>query len=117
MQAVVTGAKGTNAGGSPAPGLGTNADMTAVQVRQEFDVLKARELVDGFASEEAPFLDLGEPSWFPTDADRRRYWIDHAPEVVTWAREHGFAQPRAAIRYGRPESATAALWKWSASRP
>jgi hypothetical protein len=79
------------------------------------DVDKARELVDGYAPPEAPYRDLGEPSWFPTDADRRRYWVDHAPTVVTWAREHGFAHPRAAIRYGLADSARAALWEWSAS--
>lgn len=88
--------------------------MPGLSVRESLDVRKARELVDGFASSDAPFRDFGEPSWFASDASRRSYWIDHAPEVVTWAREHGFAQPRAAIRYGLPELARAALWKWSA---
>ena len=88
--------------------------MARVLFRETLDVLKARELVDGFAPERAPYRDLGEPSWFPNDVERRRYWVDHASAIVTWAREHGFAHPRAAIRYGLTEPARAALWKWSA---
>ncbi len=77
------------------------------------DVGKARELIDGYAPAEAPFRDLGEPSWFATDSQRRASWVEHAPEIVAWAREHGFAHPRAAIRYGLPERARMALWAWA----
>ncbi len=56
--------------------------------------------MDGYAAPSAPYRDLGEPSWFGTEGERRRYWYEHATEVVHWAREHGFAHPRAAIRYG-----------------
>jgi hypothetical protein len=78
------------------------------------DVDKARELVDGYAPSAAPHRDLGEPSWFATDGERRRYWHEHATEVVRWAREHGFASPRAAIRYGLPDPARTAMWQWGA---
>jgi hypothetical protein len=77
------------------------------------DVDKARELIDGFAPDDAPYRDLGEPSWFATDAERRSYWNAHAAGVVAWARDHGFAHPRAAIRYGLPQSGREALWAWA----
>jgi hypothetical protein len=74
------------------------------------DVRKARELVDGYGSPEAPYRDLGEPSWFATNSERRDYWFAHAAAIVAWARDHGFAQPRAALRYGLPIEARIALW-------
>ena len=42
---------------------------------------RARELVDGYAPPDAPYRDVGEPSWFATDAERRRYWIEHAAQA------------------------------------
>ncbi|HEY3724482.1 MAG TPA: hypothetical protein VGN59_14110 [Acidimicrobiia bacterium] len=86
--------------------------MGAISTFEALDVLRARELTDGYAPDDAPFRDLGEPSWFRTDADRRRYWLAHAAEVVAWARHHGFPQPRAAARYGLPGPARAAMWQW-----
>jgi hypothetical protein len=77
------------------------------------DLDLARELVDGYAPADAPYRDLGEPSWFATDRDRRRYWIENAAAIVAWARGHGFASPKAALRYGLPDDARTALWNWS----
>ncbi len=77
--------------------------------RAVLDLRKARELIDGYAPD-APFENFGEPSWFRTDAERRRYWLEHAPAIVSWARAHGFAHPAAAFRYGLPDAARAALW-------
>ncbi len=76
------------------------------------DVGKARELVDGYAPRTAPYLDLGEPSWFPGEAARRAYWLGHATEIVRWARGLGLANPHAALRYGLPASAHRELWAW-----
>jgi hypothetical protein len=81
--------------------------------RPVLDTGKTRELIDGYAMD-APFRDLGEPSWFATDRERRAYWTDHATEIVTWARAHGFAHPAAAFRYGLPDAARAELWAWTA---
>jgi hypothetical protein len=78
----------------------------------QLDVAKARELIDGYAPG-GRYLDLGEPSWFPNDAERRDYWVEHAVEVVCWARAHGFAHPAAAFRYGLPDAARTALWSWA----
>lgn len=86
--------------------------MVAMPVDYALDVRKARELVDGYAPAEAPFVDLGEPSWFGSDFDRRSYWLEHAPGIVVWAREHGFPHPKASIRYGLPTQARVALWVW-----
>jgi hypothetical protein len=88
--------------------------MMAVQTptRHALDVRKARELIDGHAPG-APYQDLGEPSWFATDRERRSYWAEHAVEIVSWARSHGFALPAAAFRYGLPEAAHTALWAWA----
>ena len=86
--------------------------MLSVWVDVELDVRKARELVDGFAPREAPFAELGEPSWFRTDSERRSYWLSHAAGIVAWAREHGFPHPKASIRYGLPAPALVALWDW-----
>lgn len=80
--------------------------------RPVLDLRKARELIDGFAPD-APYFDLGEPSWFATDADRRSYWLDYAPAIVVWGRSHGFAHPAAAFRYGLPDDARTALWVWA----
>ena len=77
---------------------GYNHYVIQTSVLERLDVRKARELVDGFAPGDVPYLDLGEPSWFTNDADRRDYWVQHAPEIVRWARVHGFANPRA--RFG-----------------
>jgi hypothetical protein len=77
------------------------------------DLRKARELIDGYAPG-APYRDLGEPSWFPSDSSRRSYWLEHAVEIVSWARAHGYAHPSAAFRYGLPEAARAELFAWSA---
>ncbi len=79
---------------------------------EALDPDKARELVDGYAPPEAPYWDLGEPSWFASDADRRRYWLEHSARIVAWGRGHGFANPRAAIRYGLPDAARRSLWFW-----
>lgn len=76
------------------------------------DLYKARELIDGHAPG-GPYRDLGEPSWFPVDAARRAYWVEHAGEIVAWARAHGYAHPAAAFRYGLPDAARAELWAWS----
>jgi hypothetical protein len=81
--------------------------------RPVLDVRKARELIDGYAVG-GPYLDLGEPSWFATDAERRTYWVEHAPAIVAWARANGFAHPAAAFRYGLPDAARTALWAWTA---
>lgn len=86
--------------------------MAILLSRSVVDVRKARELIDGYAPG-APYRDLGEPSWFETDAERRVYWIDHASAIVAWARAHGFAHPAAAFRYGLPEAAREALWAWA----
>ena len=86
--------------------------MSTVPVDLDLDVRKARELVDGFAPPEAPFSYLGEPSWFRTESERRSYWLEHAPGIVGWAREHGFPHPKASIRYGLPSAARVALWDW-----
>jgi len=86
--------------------------MSTLLSRPVLDVRKARELIDGYAVG-GSFSDLGEPSWFATDSERRRYWIEHAAEVVAWARTHGFAHPAAAFRYGLPDAARAAPWAWS----
>lgn len=88
--------------------------MTSPGSILQLDVDKARELVDGYAPASAPYRDLGEPSWFATSAERRRYWHEHAAEVVRWARKHGFPSPRAAIRYGLPAAARTAMWEWGA---
>jgi hypothetical protein len=77
------------------------------------DVDKARELVDGFAPADAPYRDLGEPSWFASDRERRRFWDENAAAIVAWARDHSFASPSAALRYGLPDEARTALWDWS----
>jgi hypothetical protein len=74
------------------------------------DVRKARELVDGFAPPEAPHRELGKPSWFGCDADRRTYWLQHAAEIVTWARNRSFGPAQAALRYGVPHEAHLAVW-------
>jgi hypothetical protein len=81
-------------------------------IAEALDPDMARELVDGYASDDAQYRDLGEPSWFPTDADRRRYWLRHSARIVAWGREHGFGSPRAALRYGLPEEARRTLWRW-----
>jgi hypothetical protein len=75
------------------------------------DLRKVRELIDGFAPG-GPYRDLGEPSWFVTDAARRSFWLEHAVEIVSWARAHGFAHPAAAFRYGMPDAARAELFSW-----
>jgi hypothetical protein len=81
-------------------------------IEDQLDTRKARELIDGYAPRAAPFRDHGEPSWFRTEADRRDYWLTEAPAIVAWAREHGFANPRAALRYGMPMAGTEAMWTW-----
>jgi hypothetical protein len=81
-------------------------------MNETLDPDKARELVDGYAPSEAPYRDLGEPSWFATDAERRLYWLQHAARVVAWGRGHGFANPRAALRYGLPDDARRTLFFW-----
>ena len=86
--------------------------MATIHVGYDLDVLKARELVDGYAPMEAPYRDMGEPSWFRTDSERRHYWLQHAAGVVGWAREHGFPHPKASIRYGLPADGLVALWDW-----
>jgi hypothetical protein len=75
------------------------------------DLRKVRELIDGYAPD-GPYRDLGEPSWFATDAARRSFWLDHAVDIVSWARAHGFAHPGAAFRYGMPDAARAELFSW-----
>ncbi len=80
--------------------------------RPVLDVRKARELIDGHVAG-GPYHDLGEPSWFESDVERRAYWLEHATEIVAWARAHGFAHPAAAFRYGLPDAARAALWAWA----
>jgi hypothetical protein len=75
------------------------------------DLRKVRELIDGFAPG-GPYRDLGEPSWFATDAARRSFWLEHAVEIVSWARANGFAHPAAAFRYGLPDAARAELFSW-----
>jgi hypothetical protein len=47
-----------------------------------------------------------------TDAARRSFWLEHAVEIVSWARAHGFAHPAAAFRYGMPDAARAELFSW-----
>ena len=86
--------------------------VMATSTVTRFDVRRARELVDGHAPG-APYMDLGEPSWFRDDNERRVFWFEHAVEIVTWARAHGFAHPAAAFRYGMPDGARAALWSWA----
>lgn len=86
--------------------------MTVPVIDTRLDLGKARELIDGFAPAAAPYRDCGEPSWFRTEAERREYWLVEASAIVAWAREHGFAHPRAAIRYGCPTSAHEATWAW-----
>jgi hypothetical protein len=78
------------------------------------DVRKARELVDGFAPPEAPYRERGEPSWFGCDADRRTYWLRHAAEIVTWARNRSLGPPLAGLRYGVPHEAHLAIWTFAA---
>jgi hypothetical protein len=85
---------------------------TRLARRTGLDLRKARELIDGHAPG-GPFRDLGEPSWFVSDVERRGYWLEHAAEIVAWARAHGFAHPSAAFRYGMPGAAHAELWAWS----
>jgi len=87
--------------------------VTQTAVLERLDVRRARELVDGFAPLDAPYSDLGEPSWFTNDTDRRDYWVQHAPTIVRWARDHGFANPRAALRYGLSLAAHAELWSYN----
>jgi hypothetical protein len=86
--------------------------MAVPLIEQPLDTRKARELIDGYAPASAPFRASGEPSWFRSDAERRDYWLAEAPAIVAWAREHGFAPPRAAMRYGMPALATEAMWAW-----
>ena len=86
--------------------------MALPLIEEQLDTRKARELIDGDAPESAPYRNLGAPSWFRNEADRRDYWLAEAPVIVAWAREHGFAYPRAADRYGMPAAATEAMWAW-----
>ena len=88
--------------------------MAAQLIMEALDTDKARELIDGYAPDDAPYRDCGEPSWFRSDAERREYWLAEASAVVVWARQHGFPQPRAAMRYGMPAAAREAMWRWSA---
>lgn len=88
--------------------------MVLPLIAEHLDTGKARELIDGFVPESAPYRELGEPSWFRTDAERRDYWLAEAPAIVVWAREHGFASPRAALRYGMPAAGAEAMWAWGA---
>jgi hypothetical protein len=86
--------------------------VTRLAPSTRLDLHKARELIDGYAVG-GPYRDLGEPSWFATDAARRAYWMEHAADIVAWARTHGFAHPAAAFRYGLPDAARAELWAWA----
>ena len=73
--------------------------MALPLIEDHLDTRKARELIDGFAPESAPYREHGEPSWFRDEAERRDYWLAEAHAIVAWAREHGFANPRAGLRY------------------
>jgi hypothetical protein len=86
--------------------------MSVPLTEVQLDTGKARELIDGYAPESAPYRELGEPSWFRTEAERRDYWLAEAPAIVAWAREHGFANPCAASRYGMPAAGAEAMWAW-----
>jgi hypothetical protein len=88
--------------------------MALPLIEGQLDTEKARELIDGFAPESAPYREHGKPSWFRSEAERRDYWLAEAPTVVAWAREHGFAYPRAALRYGMPAAGAEAMWAWGA---
>lgn len=89
--------------------------MTAQLIVEGLDTEMARELIDGYAPDHAPYRNRGEPSWFADDANRREYWLAEAPAIVVWARQHGFPPPRAALRYGLPSAAREAMWSWNAS--
>jgi hypothetical protein len=86
--------------------------MALPLIEGQLDIEKARELIDGFAPESAPYREHGQPSWFRSEAERRDYWLAEAPTIVAWAREHGFANPRAALRYGMPAAGAEAMWAW-----
>jgi hypothetical protein len=83
-------------------------------IEAQLDTRKARELIDGHVPAAAPYRRFGAPSWFRTEAERRDYWLAEAPAIVAWAREHGFASPVAATRYGMPAAGAEAMWAWGA---